>query len=118
MIEGTKCTSAKFAAKYLKRVAALTGAELVSDDSYWLKAGRSNFLVDSKLVRVISRHGKSTCYSVATIPDMLSAEVVASALLHLKNCPKLFKKWKNSLDTRSRRTGRCLEKHLSWPDET
>ena len=89
-----KHTPAQLAAKYLKRVAALTGAEHVRDDSYWLRAGRRNFLVDYKFVRLISRHGKSTCFSVATDPDMPSTEVVACALLQLKNNPKLFKKWR------------------------
>jgi hypothetical protein len=70
--------------------AALTGAEQVRGDSYCLAAGRRNFLVDYKFVRDISHHGKSTCFSIATDPDMPSAEVVASALLQLKNNPRLF----------------------------
>jgi len=90
----TKCTPAQRAAKYLKRIAALTGAEEVRGDSYWLRAGRRNFLVGYQFVRVISDHGKSTCFSVAADPDLPSAEVIASALLQLKNNPKLFKKWK------------------------
>ena len=92
----TKCTPAQRAAEYLKRVAALTGAEQVrgGGDSYCLAAGRRNFLVDYKFVRVISHHGKSTCFSIATDPDMPSPEVVASALLQLKNNPRLFKKWR------------------------
>jgi hypothetical protein len=90
----TTCTPAQRAAEYLKRVARLTGAEHVRDDSYRPRAGRRNFLVDYKFVRVISHHDKSTCFSVATDPDTPSAEVVASALLHLKNNPKLFKKWR------------------------
>ncbi len=90
----TKCTPAQRAAEYVKRVAALTGAEQVCGDSYWLRAGRREFLVDNKFVRVISHHGKSTCFSVAADPDMPSAEVVASALLQLKNNPRLFKKWR------------------------
>ena len=90
----TTGTPAERAAEYLKRVAALTGAERLRGDRYWLRAGRRNFLVDYKFVRVISRHGKSTCFSVATDPDMPSAEVVACALLQLKNNPKLFKKWR------------------------
>jgi len=94
MRERTQCTPAQRAAKYLKRVAALTGAEQGPDDRYWLRAGRRNFLVDSKFVRVISQPGKSTCFSVATDPDIPSAEIVASALLQLKNNPKLFKKWR------------------------
>jgi hypothetical protein len=94
MRKRTKCTPTQRAAEYLKRVAALTGAEQGFGDSYWLRAGRRNFLVDSKFVRVISHHGKSTCFSVAADPGMPSAEVVASALLQLKNNPRLFKKWR------------------------
>src|SRR5947199_7840351 len=90
----SKCTPAQRAAEYLRRVAALTGAERVRSDSYWLRAGHRNFLVDYKFVRLISHHGKSTCFSIAADPDMPSAEVVASALLHLKNNPRLFKKWR------------------------
>ncbi len=94
MRKQTKCTPAQRAAEYLKRVAVLTGAEQVRGDSYWLRAGRKNFLVDYKIVRLISHHGKSTCFSVAADPDMPSAEVVAAALLQLKNNPRLFKKWR------------------------
>ena len=90
----TTGTPAQRAAGYLKRVAALTGAERVDGDVYWLKAGRRTFLVGYKSVRAVSPHGKSTCFSVAADPDMPSAEVVACALLHLKNNPKLFKKWR------------------------
>ena len=90
----TKCTPAQRAAEHLKRVAALTGAEQVRGDSYWLRAGHRNFLVDDKFVRLVSHHGESTCFSVAADPDMPSAEVVALALLHLKNNPRLFKKWR------------------------
>jgi hypothetical protein len=82
------------AAEYLRRVAALTGAKRVRSDSYWLRAGHRNFLVDYKFVRLISRHGKSTGISVAADPDMPSEEVVGSALLHLKNNPRLFEKWR------------------------
>ena len=90
----TTWTPAQRAAHYLKRVAQLTGAEHVRDDSYWLRAGRRNFLVDYKFVRLISRREKATCFSVATDPDIPSAEVVAYALLQLKNNPKLFTKWR------------------------
>ena len=89
-----KCTPGQRAAKYLERITVLTGAEQVRGDSYWLRAGRRTFLVDHKFVRAISHHGKSTCFSVVTDPDMPSAEVVASALLQLKNNPRLFKKWR------------------------
>jgi len=91
---GTKYTPSESAAKYLKRVAALTGAEQVCGDSYSLGTGRKHFLVDSRFVRLVSRHGKSTCFFVATESSMPSAEVVASALLLLKNNPKLFRKWR------------------------
>jgi hypothetical protein len=90
----TKCTPAHRAAEYLRRVAALTGAERIRSDCYWLRAEHRDFLVDHKFVRLISHHGKSTCFSVAADPDMPSAEVVASALLQLKNNPRLFKKWR------------------------
>jgi hypothetical protein len=90
----TKGTPAQRAAKYLKRIAVLTGAKQVCGDSYRLTSGRRHFLVDSKFVRVISYCGGSTCFSVATDPDLPSAEVVASALLHLKNNPRLFEKWR------------------------
>jgi len=90
----TKCTPAQRAAEYLKRIATLTGAQRVRGDSYWLAAGHKNFLVDYKFVRLISRRDKSTCFSVASDPNVPSAEVVASALLQLKNNPKLFKKWR------------------------
>jgi len=90
----TKCTPAQRGAKYLKRVAALTGAKQIGVDSYWLRAGHRESLVDYKFVGSIAHHGKSTCFSVAADPDMPSAEVIASALLHLKNNSRLFKKWR------------------------
>jgi hypothetical protein len=90
----TKFTPEQRAMKHLKRVAALTGAAPVHGDSYLLKVGRRNFLVGYKFVRLISHRCKSTCFSVATDPDMPSAEVVASALLQLKSNPRLFKKWR------------------------
>jgi hypothetical protein len=89
-----KRTPAQRAAEYLKRVARLTGAEHVHDETYRLRAGRRSFLVDYKLVRVISRRGEATCFSVAADPDIPSAEVVASALLQLKSNPRLFEKWR------------------------
>jgi len=90
----TKCAPAQRATKYLKRIAALTGAKQVCGESYRLTAGRMHFLVDSKFVRVISPRSESTCFSVAADPDMPSAEVVASALLQLKNNARLFEKWR------------------------
>jgi hypothetical protein len=104
----TKRTPAQRAAEYLKRIAALTGAEQVRGDSYWLRAGRRNFLVDYKFVRVISHEGKSTCFSVAGDPDMPSAEVVASALLQLKSNPRLFKKWRKRRGYAFKANGKML----------
>src|SRR5262250_1216234 len=40
----TKCTSAPRAAKYLKRVAALTGAKQIGVGSYWQRAGHKDFV--------------------------------------------------------------------------
>src|SRR6267143_7235522 len=94
MRERTECTPAQRATNYLKRIAALTGAKHVCGESYRLRAGRMHFLVDSKFVRVISPRTESTCFSVAADPDMPSAEVVASALLQLKNNARLFEKWR------------------------
>lgn len=90
----TKHTKVTSAARYLRHVARLTGAERVPSGAYWLRARHRSFLVDGKFVRLISHRGKLTCFSVATEPDMPSAEVVASASLQLKNNPRLFKKWR------------------------
>ena len=90
----TKCTPAERAAEYLERIAVLTGAKQDEDGTYHLTAGDMHFLVDYKFVRVMSYRGESTCFSVAADPDMPSAEVVASALLQLKNNPRLFEKWR------------------------
>jgi hypothetical protein len=84
-------TPAQRAAKYLKRIVALTEAKQDSPGKYRLKAGRRHILVDSGFVRVISHRSKSTCFSVAA--DMPSAEVIASALLQLKNNPRLLELW-------------------------
>jgi len=53
-----------------------------------------HFVVDSKFVHVMSPCSESTCFSVVADPDLPSAEVVASALLQLKNNAKLFEKWR------------------------
>ena len=89
-----KFTAAERAEEYLERIAALTGAEQDDDGTYHLTAGRIRFRVDYKFVGVISHGGESTCFSVATDSDMPKAEVVASALLQLKNNPGLFEKWR------------------------
>lgn len=90
----TEDTSTERATKYLRRIARLTGAKQVPGGGYQLRAGRRSFLVDSQFVRLISRRHESTCFSAATHPDMLGAEVVASVLLQLKSNPKLFQKWR------------------------
>jgi hypothetical protein len=89
-----KFTAAKRAEEYLKRVAALTGAQQDDDGAYLLTTGRIRFLVGDKFVRVISHHGESTCFSVPADWDMPRAELVASALLQLKNNPGLFEQWR------------------------
>jgi hypothetical protein len=90
----TKCAPARCAAKYLKRIAALTGAKQVCGECYRLTVGRMHFLVDPKFVHVMSPRSESTCFCVATDPDMPGAEAVASALLQLKGNPTLFEKWR------------------------
>jgi hypothetical protein len=80
---------------YLQRIVTLTGARRVHGDTYFLKAGDKRFLVANRTVLLISQTGnKSTCFFVPTHPYMLKQEVIASALLQLKNNPKLFKKWR------------------------
>jgi len=50
--------------------------------------------VDYNYVYVILPRGESTCFSVVVYPDIPRAEMVASALLQLKNNPRLFEKWR------------------------
>jgi hypothetical protein len=88
----TKFTPAERAEEYLERIAGLIGAKQDDDRSYRLTTGSMRFLVGYKFVRVKSHRGESTCFSVAADPDMPRAEVVASALLRLKNNPRLFEK--------------------------
>ena len=90
----TKRTAARRAAKYLQRIVALTGAKRDFDGTYRLTAGRREFLVDSRFIRVVSSRDQSTCFCVAADRQLPGAEVVASALLELKNNPKLFEKWR------------------------
>jgi hypothetical protein len=88
-------TAAERAEEYLERIAALTGAEQDDDGTYHLTAGRIRFRVDYKFVGAISHGGGSTCFSVVAYPDLPRAEVIASALLQLKNNPRLFEKWRH-----------------------
>jgi hypothetical protein len=90
----TRSTPAERAAEYLERIAGLTGAKQDDDGTYHLTAGRMRFRVDSEFVRVISHRGESTCFSVVAYADIPRAELIASALLQLKNNPRLFEKWR------------------------
>ena len=90
----TGSTPAERAAEYLERIAWLTGAKQDDDGTYHLTAGRRHFLVDSNSVRVTSHRAESTCFSVVAYPDIPRAELIASALLQLKNNPRLFEKWR------------------------
>ena len=91
---------------YLERIVALTGAKRVCGDSYLLKAGRKRFLVNDECVRLVPHLGKSTCFSIPTCPRMPRREVIASALIQLKNNPKLFKKWRKQPGSLFRATGK------------
>jgi hypothetical protein len=90
----TKGTPRRQAAKYLERIVALTGARQEHDGSYRLTAGGRDFVLDSRFVSVISSREKSTCFYIATRRELPSAEIIASALLELKNNPRLFEKWR------------------------
>jgi hypothetical protein len=90
----TGSTPAERAAEYLERIAWLTGAKQDDDGTYHLTAGRRHFLVGSNSVRVASHRGESTCFSVVAYADIPRAELIASALLQLKNNPRLFEKWR------------------------
>ena len=117
MISRRTCTPDESAAKYLKRIARLIGAEQVPGGSYWLRAGRRDFLVDPKFVQVISFSGKSTCFSVAA--EMPRAEVIASALLQLKNNPRLFKTWRKQPGYTFKANGKMFRRaDWSGGDET
>ena len=119
MRKRTKCTPARRATKYLKRIAAVTGAKQVCGESYRLTAGRMHFLVDSKFVRLISPRGESTCFYVAADPDMPGAEAVASALLQLKNDARLFDKWRELQGYTFKANGRMFTgTYWSVRDET
>src|SRR5258706_10884542 len=90
----TKDTPRRQAAKYLERIAALTGARQEYDGSYRLTAGGKEFVLDSRFVSDLSSRYKSTCFYIATDREIPSAEIIASALLELKNNPRLFEKWR------------------------
>jgi hypothetical protein len=68
-------------ARYLKRIVALTGARKVHGERYMLPVGRKYFLVDARFVYLLSRSGKSTCFSLLADVDTPRLEILASALL-------------------------------------
>jgi hypothetical protein len=86
------------AQSYLLRVVALTNAIEVGDGCYRLYAGTSTFHVRDRYVTRL-REGKDaksryerTCFFVPN-QGMPIAELIATALLMLKNDPTLFDKW-------------------------
>jgi len=66
-----------------------------------------HFRVDYKFV--ISHCGESTCFSVAAYPDIPRAELIASALLQLKNNPRLFEKWRERQGDAFKANGQIFE---------
>jgi hypothetical protein len=105
----TGSTPAERAAEYLERIAGLTGAKLDDDGTYHLTAGRRHFLVDSNSVRVTSPRDESTCFSVVAYPDIPRAELIASALLQLKNNPRIFEKWRERQGDAFKANGQIFE---------
>jgi hypothetical protein len=103
----TENAPAERAAEYLERIAWLTGAKLDDDGTYHLTAGRMRFRVDYKFV--ISHCGKSTCFSVVAYPDIPRAEVIATALLQLKNNPRIFEKWRERQGDAFKANGQIIE---------
>ena len=63
--------------------------------------------MNSRFVRVITSRDESTCFYIATDRQIPSAEVVASALLELKNNPGLFEKWRKRRGCTFKANGRC-----------
>jgi hypothetical protein len=115
----TGSTPAQRAAKYLKRIAALTGAKPDGRGKYRLKAGRTRFLVDPEFIRIVSGRHKSTCFYVLADPEMPNEEVVASALLQLRNNPRLFELWKQWRGLPFKANGRMFKgRYWSDRDET
>jgi hypothetical protein len=108
----TKCTPAQRAAEHLKRVAALSGAKEDDDGTYHLTAGDRHFLVDAKFVRVISPRSESTCFSVVAYPDIPREEVIAAALLQLKNNPRMFEKWRHRHGDTFKASGQMFGEHI------
>jgi len=102
------------AERYLKRIATLTGAKQVQRNSYMIAVARKRFLVNSKFVHLLSRRGKSTCFSLMADLDTPRAEIVASVLLQLKNNPKLFKKWRKRPGCPFKASGKLARRLVVW----
>jgi hypothetical protein len=115
MSRRTGCTPAERAAEHLERIAALTGAKQDEDGSYHLTSGRMRFVVHYNFVRVISHRGESTCFSVVAYPDIPPTEMIASALLQLKNNARLFEKWKEHHGDAFKANGQMF-KGTCWSD--
>src|SRR5690348_1586114 len=85
------------AKRYLRRIAALTGARQ-QDDAYVLDVGKMRFHVGHRYVRRLRDRTDPGCaleetcfYSVHK--GMPSAEEIATALLQLARNPALFERW-------------------------
>jgi hypothetical protein len=82
---------------YLRRIAALTGATQ-TDEAYVLDVGKTRFYVRDRYVRRLrdATNPESgydeTCFYCSN-KTMPRAEETASALLQLKNNPRLFDQW-------------------------
>src|SRR6266849_133599 len=109
---------------YLRRIVALTGATQMGN-RYVLDVGTTRFHVrdgyvgrmrdvtDPKCVY------EETCFSVATDPNIPGAEAVASALLQLKNNPRLFDKWRELQGYTLKANGKMFRnKYLLNRDDT
>jgi len=85
------------AKRYLRRIAALTGATQM-DDAYVLDVGKMRFHVGDRYVRLLRDLTDPGCAYEQTCfypvhKDMPGAEEIATALLQLTNNPALFDKW-------------------------
>jgi hypothetical protein len=85
------------AKRYLRRIAALTGATQM-DDAYVLDVGKTRFHVRDRYVgRLRDLTDPKTAYEETCFypvyKGMPNAEEIATALLQLTNNPALFDKW-------------------------
>ena len=85
------------AKRYLRRIAALTGATQM-DDAYVLDIDKVQFRVRRRYVKRLRDRTNPECTFEETCfypvhKDMPKAEEIATALLQLKNNPALFDQW-------------------------